>query len=247
MVLYVINMGIFFQFILFSHKIHEIKARFQGELSGKKFSHCVFFLFSGLKKVIKVFFHSFRVISVLVATALRPQCDNLWKNLFVSIGLAYGMSGVGNIVVTKNPVRPFIERISYFITGLSSILIAIFGMKMLDIFDSPKILHRIIVWGIMCLLSVVAIYAAVAWSMSAVGVTSIFAFITITAILFKSKSDKNKPRFLKPFGSFCMAMGLIIQGLLAPSRVDRGYEGCFTVRTRSKGSFLTKSKYMSWQ
>jgi len=72
-------MKIFHFSAFFFREIHEIKARFQGELRGKKgiirlFSHYDFFVFFGTEKGILIFFHKIQCPS-------RP-CKNSPKTIY---------------------------------------------------------------------------------------------------------------------------------------------------------------------
>ena len=135
--------------------------------------------------------------------------------------------------------KPITERFAYFFHGVASILLVLYGMKILGVSRTSKNPKKVYWWVVTLILTIVVVYSVIVNNLAFVGVLGIVAFLFIAIVyagqICKTKKNDDeegnkKTSFyaaVKALGAATMIGGNLIQLILAPKCGDAAYEECF--------------------
>lgn len=170
--------------------------------------------------------------------ATIKSCDPLITYYFLSTAISFLIAGISHVVVQQKSdmAKPITERFAYFFHGVASILLVLYGMKVLGVSRTrnPK---KVYWWVVTLILTIIVMYAVIVNNLTFVGVLGIVASLFIAVVyvgqICKTKNGENEEGNEKTFyvvkalGAATMIGGNLIQLILAPKCGDAAYEECF--------------------
>ena len=151
----------------------------------------------------------------------------LMPYFFLATGISFFVAGIGHIVVTSRSQKlskAIFEMISAVFLGGSSILLALYGLALVNIcMLSPEKWKKGIWWTTLTLLTIVVVYAVVEM-IYAIVLMSMLVYLTTTLLYLVARP---KIYVIKALGTLIMLAGFVIQIGLRTKCGDPAYKDCF--------------------
>ena len=151
----------------------------------------------------------------------------LMPYFFLAMGISFFVAAIGHIVVTsrsQKPSKAIFETITSVFFGGSSILLALYGLALVNIcMLSHEKWKKGIWWTTLTLLTAVVIYAAFEM-MAAISFMGMLVYLAITVLYLVARP---KIYVIKALGTLIMLASLVIQIILRTKCGDPAYVDCF--------------------